>query len=116
MSCPTPIIEVEADCRPASDVKPPDRQPRTRVAAKSLRANFSWMLAGNAIFSACNWGLLAVLAHLGTPAMVGQYVLALAVTSPVIVFFMLHLRAVAATDARGQYEFGHYLALRLAAM
>jgi O-antigen/teichoic acid export membrane protein len=89
---------------------------REEAPAHSLRSNFWWMLSGNAVYALCQWGLLAILARLGTPAIVGQYVLAVAVTTPVTVFFMLHLRAVQATDTKRDYEFGHYLALRLAAM
>lgn len=80
----------------------------------SLRLNFSWMLVGNVAYAGCQWAMLSVLAKLGTPAMVGQYVLALAITTPVMAFCMLQLRAVQATDARDEYEFGDYLALRLA--
>jgi O-antigen/teichoic acid export membrane protein len=57
--------------------------------------------------------MLMVLAKLGTAAMVGQFVLALAVTTPVMAFFMLQLRSVQATDAHGEYRFGDYLGLRL---
>ncbi len=80
----------------------------------SLRVNSSWMLAGNAFYAGCQWVMLMVLAKLGTPAMVGQFVLALAVTTPVMAFFMFQLRTVQATDARRDYTFGDYLALRLA--
>lgn len=86
------------------------------VGSGSLRSNFWWMLSGNAVYALCQWGLIAILARLGTPALVGQYVLAVAVTTPITVFFMLHLRAVQATDTRRDYAFGHYLALRLSAM
>lgn len=88
----------------------------TDAPARSLRSNFYWMLSGNAVYAFCQWALLAILARLGTPSIVGQYVLAVAVTTPITVFFMLHLRAVQATDTRRDYEFGHYLALRLSAM
>jgi len=87
-----------------------------KSSAATLRSNFWWMLSGNALYALCQWGLLAILARLGTPAIVGQYVLAVAVTTPITVLFMLHLRAVQATDTRRDYEFGHYLALRLCAM
>lgn len=79
----------------------------------SLRANFSWTFAGNMIYAACQWGMLMVLAKLGTPEMVGQFSLGLAVTAPVIMFANLQLRGVQATDARREYEFGDYLALRI---
>jgi len=82
----------------------------------SLRANFSWMLAGNAIYAVCQWAVLGLLARMGTPAVVGQYVLATAVTAPIMAFFMLQIRIVQATDVRREYEFGHYLAVRLLAL
>ena len=66
------------------------------------------------VFYGCQFGMVVVLARVGTPAMVGQFVLALAVTAPVMAFFMLQLRTVQATDARRDYRFGDYLALRLA--
>lgn len=79
----------------------------------SLRRNFSWTLAGHLVYAACQWGMLVVLAKLGTPVAVGQFALALAVTAPVVMFANLNLRAVQATDARRDYQFGDYLALRL---
>ena len=100
-------------------ISPPGRRSATEtVAARngSLRKNFSWMLAGNLIYAGCQWGILSLLAHLGTPAVVGQFVLALAVTAPIISFFLLQMRSVQATDARRDFQFGHYLALRLVAL
>jgi O-antigen/teichoic acid export membrane protein len=99
-----------------SPVTPPATKVQAEVAPGSLRSNFWWMLSGNAVYALCQWGLLAILARLGTPSIVGQYVLAVAVTTPITVFFMLHLRAVQATDTKRDYQFGHYLALRLSAM
>lgn len=79
----------------------------------SLRVNFSWTFAGNVVYAACQWGILVVLAKLGSPKMVGQFALGLAVTAPVIMFANLQLRAVQATDAKDEYRFGYYLSLRL---
>ena len=79
----------------------------------SLRANFSWTFAGNAAYVGCQWGMLVVLAKLGSPEMVGQFALGLAITAPVIMFTNLQLRSVQATDARREYLFGDYLGLRL---
>lgn len=81
--------------------------------ALSLRANFSWTFAGNVVYAACQWGMLVVLAKLGSPEMVGQFALGLAITAPLFVFSGLKLRAVQATDARREYCFGDYLSLRL---
>jgi O-antigen/teichoic acid export membrane protein len=80
-----------------------------------LKLNVSWALAGNVIYAACQWGMLVVLAKLGSPEMVGRFALALAVTAPVFMLTNLQLRAVQATDVMGRYAFGDYLALRLLA-
>lgn len=79
----------------------------------SLRRNFSWTFIGNVVYAAAQWGQLILLAKLTTPAVVGQFNLALAITAPVIMFSNLQLRAVQATDAKREYGPGHYLALRL---
>jgi O-antigen/teichoic acid export membrane protein len=84
-----------------------ERQPLT------IRHNFSWTFLGNTIYAASQWAMLTVLAKLGSPKMVGQFALALAVTTPVITFANLALRQVQATDSRRIYLFGDYLALRL---
>jgi O-antigen/teichoic acid export membrane protein len=80
----------------------------------SLRRNFSWTLIGNVFYSACQGGMLIVLARLGTPEMVGAFTFALAVTAPLFMFSNLQLRVVQATDAQAQYTFNDYLGLRLA--
>jgi O-antigen/teichoic acid export membrane protein len=84
--------------------------------ARSLRANFSWTFVGNVIYAACQWAMLVVLAKLGSPEMVGQFALGLAITAPVILLTNLQLRAIQATDAKRAYAFGDYLGLRLAMM
>ncbi|MDQ2784839.1 MAG: oligosaccharide flippase family protein [Chloroflexota bacterium] len=82
--------------------------------ALSLRANFSWTFVGNVVYAACQWAMLVVLAKLGSPEVVGQFALGLAITAPVIMLTNLQLRGVQATDARQEYAFGEYLGLRLA--
>jgi len=64
------------------------------------------------VYAGCQWLVLIVLAKLGSPAMVGQFALALAVTAPVMLFFSLQLREVQATDAARAYSFREYLGLR----
>jgi O-antigen/teichoic acid export membrane protein len=78
-----------------------------------LRSNFSWALAGNVIYASCQWGMLVVLAKLGSPEMVGQFALGLAVTAPVILLTSLQLRSIQATDTDGPYHFADYFGLRL---
>jgi len=79
----------------------------------TLRVNFLWTLAGGVIYAACQWGILVALAKLGTPRMVGEFALALAVTAPILIGAGLSLRSVQATDALGEYEFRDYFSLRL---
>ena len=84
-----------------------------RTQPLSLRLNFSWIAAGNAVEMVCQWGLLVVLAHLGNLEMIGTVVLAFAVCAPVNALAYLGLRGAVVTDARGEYRFADYLALRL---
>jgi O-antigen/teichoic acid export membrane protein len=79
----------------------------------TLRKNFSWTFIGNLFYAGCQWGMLVVMAKIGSPEMVGQFTFGLAVTAPVIMFTNLHLRSVQATDAKKQYLFSDYLGLRL---
>jgi O-antigen/teichoic acid export membrane protein len=80
----------------------------------SLGRNFIWTLSGNLIYAGCQWGMLVTLAKLGTPLMLGQFALALAITAPVFQLASLQLRTLQATDARHEYPFSEYLSLRLA--
>jgi O-antigen/teichoic acid export membrane protein len=84
------------------------------VRGLSLRQNFVWTFAGNVVYAGCQWGMLVALAKLGSPEMVGQFALGLAIGAPVMMLANLQLRGIQATDARNQYQFGDYLALRLA--
>ncbi len=79
----------------------------------SLFADFSWMLAGNAVYAGGQFATLMLLAKLLRPEMVGQYALGLAVVYPVMMFANLQLRAVITSDLREQTPFGYYLGLRL---
>jgi O-antigen/teichoic acid export membrane protein len=57
--------------------------------------------------------MLVVLAKLGTPQLVGEFALALAITAPIVLGAGLSLRSVQATDAASEYPFGDYLLVRL---
>jgi O-antigen/teichoic acid export membrane protein len=84
----------------------------TPIVAPPLRVSFSWTLAGSAVYAATQFGMLSVLAKMGSPSIVGQYALGLAITAPVFMLTNLQLRGVQATDARNQYEFADYFTLR----
>jgi O-antigen/teichoic acid export membrane protein len=79
----------------------------------TLRVNFLWTLGGNVVYAASQWGILVLLAKLGTPQTVGEFALALAITAPIVIGAGLSLRTVQATDAASQYPFGDYLLVRL---
>jgi O-antigen/teichoic acid export membrane protein len=57
--------------------------------------------------------MLMVIAKLTSPELVGEFVLGLAITAPIIMFANLQLRLLQATDAGGKFEFQDYLGLRV---
>lgn len=57
--------------------------------------------------------MLIVIARLGLPEMVGQFALAMAVTTPIILLIGLDLRTVQATDQSNRYPFQDFFTLRL---
>ncbi len=81
----------------------------------SLRRNFSWTVLGEVVYAGCQWAMLVVLAKLGTPELLGQFALGVAVTAPVVMFTNLQLRALQATDATPGGNFAPYFTLRLLA-
>src|SRR5258708_7779966 len=76
-------------------------QPRLRSSPHrlTLRVNFLWTLSGNVVYAACQWGMVVVLAKLGTPQLVGEFALALAITAPIVIGAGLSLRSVHVTAA-----------------
>ena len=79
----------------------------------SMRRNFSLTVLGNVVYALGLWGVLALLAKLGSPELVGRYAIGSLIVGPVMMFTNLELRSVLATDAHGAHEFGEYLGLRL---
>jgi len=67
-------------------------------AEKRLRADFTWVLAGNIVYSACQWAIVVALAKLGSPEQVGEYALGMAISAPIVLFASLQLRALLASD------------------
>ncbi len=72
-----------------------------------------WTLLGQVAFGLCQWLMLIVLARLGPPEIVGQFILALAVTAPIILLIGLDLRTVQVTDQSNQYPFEDFFCLRV---
>ena len=90
-------------------------QESRRRAIPSLRSNFAWTFAGNTLYAGCQWGMLSVLAKLGSASIVGQFTLGLAVSAPIFMFTNLQLRAVQASDVNIEHGFADYFTLRLIA-
>jgi len=72
------------------------------------------MVTRSGVEGLAQWARVAVLLHLGGEAMIGTLALASAACLPVFGLAALDLRGVAVTDAKRQFRFGDYLALRLA--
>jgi O-antigen/teichoic acid export membrane protein len=79
----------------------------------SLSHNFLWTFIGNLVYGFCQWGILVLIAKLGTPEKLGQYTLGLAIVTPIFLFFNLNLRTVQVTDSHKKYSFEKYLKLRI---
>jgi len=78
-----------------------------------LGVSVFWTLSGYAVYMACQWAMLVVVARLGTPERVGEFALGLALSAPVVLFTNLGLRRIQVTDASEGFLFGHYFGLRL---
>jgi O-antigen/teichoic acid export membrane protein len=79
----------------------------------SFRKNFSWTFVGNIVFGGTKWLMLIIIAKLGSPEMVGQLALGVAISMPVLTFTDLQLRPIMVTDTQGNFQFRDYLGLRI---
>ena len=66
----------------------------------SLRKNFFWMISGRIGFAVSQWLVVVFIARLSSPEKLGEFTYAIAVTSPVIMFTELNMRAYMVTDAQ----------------
>jgi O-antigen/teichoic acid export membrane protein len=64
-------------------------------------------------YAACQWGMLVLMARMGSSRMLGQFALGLAVAGPVMLLANLELRSLLATDSRQEFRFQDYGGLRL---
>ncbi|MEK4510571.1 oligosaccharide flippase family protein [Paenibacillus sp. FSL K6-2524] len=70
-------------------------------------------LFGNITYAGAQFVIVILLNKFGSPEIVGQYSLGLAVTAPIFMLSHLHLRSVLIVDTSGKYVFGDFLGLRL---
>jgi O-antigen/teichoic acid export membrane protein len=83
---------------------------------KRLRTDFTWVLSGNLLYSACQWGIVVALVKLGNPEQVGEYAFGMAVSAPIVLFANLQLRALLVSELRDRFSFGQYLTFRLVSL
>ena len=81
-----------------------------------LRSSFTWLFSGNVLYSACQWGIVWVLARFGSTEQVGQYALGMAVSGPIMLFGNFQLRALIASDLKEDYSLGQYLSFRFVSL
>jgi O-antigen/teichoic acid export membrane protein len=78
-----------------------------------MRVNTSWAFAGSAAYAGSQWAVLVLLVKALSPAEVGSYAYALAVTSPIFVLASVRLRHLLATAVASPDDFRDYLVARL---
>lgn len=78
--------------------------------------SLGWTLLGELCFAAGHFGLLVVMARMGSQTALGRYALGLAIATPLFVLTSLHLRPTYVVTDDARFEFGHYLTLRLVAI
>jgi O-antigen/teichoic acid export membrane protein len=83
---------------------------------RQLRIDFTHVFSGNVVYSACQWGIVLILARLGSPEQVGEYALGMAVCAPIVLFANLQVRTLLASDVKEEFTFGRYLSFRLATL
>lgn len=79
----------------------------------SLKRNFSWTFFGNIVFQFSLWGIVMILTKFGTAEMVGQYSLAIAVSTPIILLTGVNLRGFLVTDAKKEFDYEDYFGTRI---
>lgn len=85
------------------------------TATPSLRRNMMFAAIANAVFAMTQWGILTVVARLGTPAEVGAITLVTAITTPVFLFAQMAMRDGHSVDDLVEFTRADYVALRLVA-
>ncbi|MDX5476034.1 MAG: oligosaccharide flippase family protein [Bacillaceae bacterium] len=72
----------------------------------------TWAFSGNMFYALTQFLMLSMIAKIGGPIAVGLFTLALAITSPVFLFFNVRLRTVFITDKNNDYTIEEYIKLR----
>jgi len=80
---------------------------------RRFKTDFTWVLAGNIFYSACQWLIVVILAKFGSPQKLGEYAWGLAVSAPIVLFANFQLRSLLASDLVDRFRFVQYLTFRL---
>ncbi|MCM2375179.1 lipopolysaccharide biosynthesis protein [Aporhodopirellula aestuarii] len=79
---------------------------------RSMKINFVWMLLGNGVHTACQWGVLASLNKMGGPGAAGLFLFAYAVVLPLSTLSNFNFRIVYITNAVPDISFRYYIGAR----
>ncbi|MGE3182983.1 MAG: lipopolysaccharide biosynthesis protein, partial [Phycisphaerae bacterium] len=79
---------------------------------RSLTRNIVHAVIGMGFYSACQFAVTILLAKFASSQILGDYFFALAVSTPIILFFGLELRGVFVADSQNDFTYGTYEALR----
>ena len=81
--------------------------------ALSLKKNVLFGLIGSVVFALTQWGILSVVAHLGSPEEVGALTVATALVTPVFFFATMSIGEAHRVDDLDSFSRADYFALRL---
>lgn len=85
----------------------------TLLSAALLRSGFIWLVAGNCLYAGAAALMLVTLVRLGGPGPLGDFALAIAIVSPLVMFLRLQLREAYVADSADVYDFHEYQSVRI---
>jgi O-antigen/teichoic acid export membrane protein len=85
---------------------------KEHYSALAPQSNFLWSLAGVLVYNGCQFGMIILLARLGSAEMVGTFVLAMALAAPFQIIGG-QLGSIQSTDISYEFSFNNYLILGL---
>lgn len=78
----------------------------------SLKKRAFQLLMGNSVLMGCRFAITILLAKQASAELVGQYNLAMALTSPVVLFLSFNMRVAMVADARNETTYGNWFMTR----
>lgn len=79
---------------------------------RSFSLNLLYAVGGSGFYHICHLGVQVLLAKLASPAILGQYLLSVAIATPILLLCGLELRSALIADVRDRFTVGTYLAAR----